>query len=253
MMADLDGALLTDIVNPEGVTLNPAQKTFIGQAIDWSAKGNVQPRTPAGGGMGSAVGLSADDLAKAIDKRRKPVVQHIDMQPMLKASTLEGLAHEVLPRSREVDELGFELKRLKDSGVGSPFPFVELKRFMPPWIVSQPDPSKIVPFAIWAAAYQRWSIAMVCLGCAKQTSCAAHFDNCLRTGTEAAAAGRSALMTQVYDEVVRKKLAELAHAGLTGFNVDTALQAFDKDAVRKGIVDSPLVPIPFFVSIGSPC
>ena len=52
-------------------------------------------------------------------------------------------------------------------------------------------------------------------------------------------------MTQVYDEVVRKKLAELAHAGLTGFDVDTALQAFDKDAVRTCIVDSPLVLIPF--------
>ena len=53
-------------------------------------------------------------------------------------------------------------------------------------------------------------------------------------------------MTQVYDDVVRKTLAELAHTGLTGLNVDTALQAFDKDAVRKGIVDSPLAPIPFF-------
>jgi hypothetical protein len=253
MLGDLDGAAIADIVNPEGVTLNSAQRTFIVQAIEWSARGNQQPCTPAVVGKSSAVGLSAEDLATAIDKRRKPVVQHIDMQPKLKASTLEGLAHEVLPRSKEVDELGSELKRLKDSGVGSPFPFVELKRFMPPWIVIQPDPNRIVPFAMWAAAYQRWSIAMVCLGCAKQTSCAAHFDNCLRAGTEAAAASRSALLTQIYDEVVRKKLAELAHAGLVGFNVDVALQAFDKDAVRTCIADSPLMLIPFCASIGNPC
>ena len=94
------------------------------QAIEWSAKGNVQPCTPAGVGKGSAVGLSAEALATEIDKRPKPVVQHIYTPPKLKASTLEGLAHEVLPRSKEVDELGSELKRLKDSGVGSPFPSV---------------------------------------------------------------------------------------------------------------------------------
>ena len=102
-----------------------------------SGKGNAQPFTPADVGKGSAGGLSAEELATAIDKRRKPVVQHIDMQPKLKASTLEGLAHEVLPRSEVVDELGSELKLPKDSGVASPFPFVELKRFMPPWIVIQ--------------------------------------------------------------------------------------------------------------------
>ena len=67
MLDDLDGAIIADIVTPEGVTLNSAQKTFIVQAIEWSAKGNVQPRTPVGVGKGSAVGLSADDLGKAID------------------------------------------------------------------------------------------------------------------------------------------------------------------------------------------
>ena len=106
MLADLDGATIAYIVTPEGVKLDAAQKTFIVQAIEWSAKGNVQLRTPVGVGKGSAVGLSADDLATAIDKRRMPVSQHIDMQPMLKASTLEGMAHEVLPRCKEVDELG---------------------------------------------------------------------------------------------------------------------------------------------------
>ena len=202
---------------------------------------------------GSAFGLSAIDLAKAIDMRRKPTVLHVDMQPMLEGSTLKRLSPDVLPRSKEVIDLGAELKRAKESGVVSPFPFVELRRMMPPWLVAQPEANRITPFAIWAAAYQCWAIAMVCPGCAKQTACAAHFDNCLRVGTEAAAASRSARLTQVYDEVVRKRLAELAHAGLNGFDVGAALHVYDTDAVCCCSMVVSVHAVHCFVLAGGSC
>ena len=48
---------------------------------------------------------------------------------------------------------------------------------------------------------------------------------------DARSAGKSALLGIVYDEVVRKRLADLAHAGLVGFTVNTALATFDANDV----------------------
>ena len=71
---------------------------------------------------------------------------------------------------------------------------------------------------------------MECTGLARLTSCQAHFDNCLRAAEGARAAGKSAQAGQLYDVLVRKKLADLAHAGMVGFNVNDALAAFDPES-----------------------
>ena len=112
-----------------------------------------------------------------------------------------------------------------------PFPFVDLKRFSPQWAIAQVDAGRIMPFSVWAGSFQRWALAMECTSLATYTACQEHFDNCLRASEEARGAGKSALLGIVYDEVVRKRLADLAHAGLVGFKVNTALATFDANDV----------------------
>ena len=50
-------------------------------------------------------------------------------------------------------------------------------------------------------------------------------------GLASSAAGRSASLNVVYDEVVRKKLADLAHAGLAGSEINAALWLYDWEAI----------------------
>lgn len=233
-LADLAGADVKHISQPEGTVLSGAQWAFIMQQIDRMHVGRAPPLTPAISMVGPssvAAGISADDFAAAVDRRRKPIVAHIDMQTKLAAVSLSATTVATLPKSREVDELGADVKRLTESGVAKPFPYCELKKFLPPWMTGVLGATKTMPFGLWVAAYQRWSLAAVCNGLADIASCNAHLDNCLRAGVESSAAGRSASLNVVYDEVVRKKLADLAHAGLAGFEINAALSLYDRDAI----------------------
>ena len=235
-LADLDGADVKHISQPEGTVMSGAQWAFIKQQIERLLGSRAQPFTPAcmlGGSNTAAAGISADDFAAAVDRRRKPIVAHIDMQKKLAAVSLSATTVATLPKSREVDELGADVKRLIDSGVLKPFPYCELRKFMPPWMTGVLDTTKTMPFGLWVAAYQRWSLAAVCNGLVDIASCNAHLDNCLRAGVESSAAGRSASLNVVYDEVVRKKVADLAHAGLAGFEINAALSLYDRDAVAS--------------------
>ena len=136
-----------------------------------------------------------------------------------------------------MDELGSEVKRLKDAGVPKPFPFSDLAKFRPPWATAVLDPHKCIPFVVWAASFHRWAIAVECTGLARLTACHAHFDNCLRAGELARAAGRSPHVASAYDEVVRRKISDLAHAGMHNFDVDSELRKFDTDAVASAEVN----------------
>jgi hypothetical protein len=47
--------------------------------------------------------------------------------------TLEGLNAGLMPRSKEVDTLASEVRRLHEKGVKSPFVFVSVAKFNPTW------------------------------------------------------------------------------------------------------------------------
>lgn len=226
---------------PLGLTVNAGQWATVTQMISRSERLNCAPATPGAlpiaGSTGN--GLTAEALATAIDHRRKPKFAHINMSTMLASASLATTAAATLPKSVVVDEIGAEVSRLREGGVAVPFPFCDLKRLSPPWALAVLEPGRCTPFSIWAASLHRWALAMECTGLARFTSCQAHQDNCLRVAEEARAAGKSAQAGQLYDVIVRKKLADLAHAGMVGFNVNEALVAFDPEsaaAAEKSLV-----------------
>ena len=67
-LADLDGADVKHISQPEGTVMSGAQWAFIKQQIERLLVGRAQPSTPAcigGGSNTSAAGISADGFAAA--------------------------------------------------------------------------------------------------------------------------------------------------------------------------------------------
>ena len=112
--------------------------------------------------------------------------------------------------------------------------FVDLQRFSLQWAIAHVEGGRIMPFSLWAGSFQRWALAMECTSLATFTACQAHFDNCLRASEDHRNGGKSAMLGTVYDEVVPKRLADLAHAGLVGFPVNTALTTFDANDVAAG-------------------
>ncbi len=57
-------------------------------------------------------GLTAEAPSSAIDLRRKPKLVHVDMQAKLSAMSFANVGAATLLKSKEVDELCAEAKRL---------------------------------------------------------------------------------------------------------------------------------------------
>ena len=80
------------------------------------------------------------------------------------------------------------------------------------------------------AAFQRIALASDAIGQWSLASSMAHLDICLRIGEENRMRGKSPHLAIEYDEVTRQRWAEMARAGVVGFDIDSVCLGIDTDA-----------------------
>ena len=187
----------------------------------------------------------------------------IDLQSALDSVSLKGLSAGAWPSVEFVETLKLEIDRLRDKGVTQPFIYVDIKKkCVPNWALdfapcddgsdgtSEFSAIRAIADAImagpatkkegkhlshggWIAAFHRLAIASEVAGMWKFASALAHLDTCLRVGEEARMRGLPHYISVTYDEVCRKKWAELARAQVSGFSVDRECTSICKDSLSR--------------------
>ena len=192
---------------------------------------------------------------------RRPAVA-VDIPGALARASLKDLPAFTWPCVDLVEGLSADLNKLRSKGVERPFVYIDLKKCVPNWALdfapcdggsdgtgevsavraiadaimagpSTKKEGKHLSHGCWIAAFHRLAFASEIAGMWTFASAMAHLDMCLRVGEEARMRGLPHYISVTYDEVCRKRWAELARARVSGFSVDCECASICKDSLSR--------------------
>ena len=243
VVQDLVGLEFTMLTEASG-----AVASFIVRAIK-----KVNPKEDGAPAAANAPGpaISVDTLAQALRKDEKPLV-HIDMKDKLSRRTLGDLDQCVLPDGALVDDLGSQLKRLRNKGVKEPFVAVDLTKWLPAWchkggeVPSEDDqsenphlraiakamgtpakPVRRLSILEWSIAFDQHALAASACLMWQYPAAITYKQLILEIAINAPGKGRRSHLATIYDELARKEFARLAYSG-TAFDVNQASRVVDQ-------------------------
>ena len=218
-----------------------------------------QPAAVTAGGASSTTEALQKALGGLLEEKKKEKEKpKLQLDKALGGLTLKHLDPVLWPKAAEGDELLVLVQKQKEKGVGQPFPYAELRKYLPTWCEagrhteeSDDEPTETAAHLAkalgvpakrhkphltllqWVAAYDRFAVASAAAGLWSYTDALKHKDNCLRLSEEAKDKGKSATVGLVYDELARKRWAEYAYSGVEGFALGKACLAVDRDLAAQ--------------------
>ena len=105
---------------------------------------------------------------------------------------------------------------------GEPFPFVEIRDFVPDWCETKPNELtinyKLPPnFFAWVAGFQDFALAAEATNMWSYASSYMHLRHCIRIAAEAMYEKKTWHLAAAYDELARKSWSERVRRGATSF------------------------------------
>ena len=170
------------------------------------------------------------DMAGKAKKDRKITV---NIRDQLRSALLEYIGMSLYPCFEATSSLATDMAKQKEEGIRDPCPYVPMEKFSPSWArmletstetlaghngKKEQSQEKTLDTATWAAAAQRWALAMHC--CRAMSLCAAqtHIDTCLRMAKECENKGPShaygRCVAALYDKFKRMQMADKAKRGM---------------------------------------
>jgi hypothetical protein len=203
-------------------------------------------------------------LEKALDKKKKEK-PHLKVSEELPRLTLKGLHPTLWPKGAAGDELLQQVEKQKERSVAKPFPYVDLRHYLPTWCAegrkqdeedtdTEPNDTAMhlakalgvqtkrakphLTLLQWCAAFDRYAVAAAVAGVWDYTCALKHKDNCLKLTEEARAKGTKGAVGMAYDVLARKQWAEYAYSAVDGFEVNASSLKLDAALVAQAENDA---------------
>jgi hypothetical protein len=167
-----------------------------------------------------------------------------DVQAALRGISLEGLSPDLWPASKVVDAIALDSKNQRKKLVRAPFSYIDLHRAKPDWALEQAatptcpdDVDSVAKGSIsasqFSASLQRLLLAHVACGQMPMIAAMAHIENCYQVGHEARLRGKGLKVMFMYDELCRRRWAELAYSNVSTFDIAVECSKLNKDIVDR--------------------
>ena len=191
------------------------------------------------------------DMADRAKKDRKVTV---NVRDQIRTASLEDIGMSLYPCFEATSCVATDMAKQKEEGIVDPCPYVPMEKFSPSWARmlesstetltghsgrKEQSQEKLLDTATWAAAAQRWALAMHC--CKAMSLCAAHthIDTCLRMSKECESKGHSHAfgrnVVAIYDRLKRMQIADKAKHGMTRAERERELCMKDTDVLERTV------------------
>ena len=149
--ADLVGVCISHVIKEldgSGVTVSAGLYGLLNRAIMKASLNQSHDMEDERAQLQSAAFTEA--LKQILPKPKEDLVRvHVNLGDALKKISLDGLCQRVRPRSEVVDHLATEIAKKRKKGITTPFIFVDMKNFLPPWCAEksrEEDQSDLIIF-----------------------------------------------------------------------------------------------------------
>ena len=230
-----------------------ATKSLIRRIYD-QYNGSNGGNNPSGSGNSSTTDGLLSHFAEMAEKAKKDKKVTVNIRDQIRTASLEDIGMSLYPCFEATSGVATEMAKQREEGIMDPCPYVAMEKFSPSWARmlegstetltgqgSKKEPSQEKPLdtATWAAAAQRWALAMHC--CKAMSLCAAHthIDTCLRMGKECESKGHSHAfgrnVAPIYDRLKRMQIADKAKHGMTRAERERELCMKDTDVLERTV------------------
>ena len=264
---DLVGADISSMVVPtphetdegEVVVLSTGKKSFITRVAAKADQIALSEQAANSLVLAQPSSQSSELVAFVNALKKEPKKVHVDLVEKLKHVSLASLHRRCWPKGSLVDELATDIGKLREKGITSPFVFVDLRKFLPPFALDFHDEveeseeekvgkdvkalakalgakektTKYLSMIQWFLAFDKYAVAAAVTDQLPFTASFAYKNTVSQVGVQANTKYRSYAVAIYYDEIVRKRWAELTYGNDDSLDIVAECTKINEDALQE--------------------